>query len=143
MKQIFMNRTPLKSGKTFDRLRSERIDFLGSRRTKDSALSFKEIFGDLSDCRIMDYIDEQAIFNISQLNLSSLEGCPSVVDIAIYIDMNPNLINLSFFPRKIIGLISVQDCKNLESLKGVENLDPANVCSFYLNNNRYQKPIQT
>jgi len=65
------------------------------RRNKNKApATFKEVFGDLSNCVFY------GGFNLHDLNLSSLKGCPAKIHSGDFLLLkNPNLKNLDHFPQ--------------------------------------------
>jgi len=132
MKSIIIDKTVLKNGKTLDQIASDRVAAVVNLA---EPASFEEVFGNLSTCRIINPEGGQTVLNLSQLNLNSLKGCPSVVETDFHLDSNPNLINLEFFPREVFGYTSIQKCESLKSLKGVENLSAGIINAFYFVNN--------
>jgi len=90
-------------------------DTLNDRyRNSKKPLSFKEVFGDLSDYIFEGYLD------LGSLNLTSLEGCPSVIKGEYFaIDRNPNLATLNFFPSKLEIDMLYLDHHSVEDLKTV------------------------
>jgi len=70
---------------------------LSRRKSEDKKTpkTFKEIFGDLSDSVFNGDLD------LSELNLSSLEGCPKKISTGNFsIEVNPNLESLRYFPTE-------------------------------------------
>ena len=85
--------------------------------------SFKSLFGDLSSHRFTDPL------NAVGLNLNSLDGLPATISTTLNVSQNPfktlegitNKLTSKPEAKKIIELYA-EDCENLESLKGLENL---------------------
>jgi len=108
--------TILESGRTFEDIRRLRVES-NNKSLKADAKSFKELFGDLSSYTFTGEL------LLGVLNLNSLEGMPREVIGEVYIDSNPWLKNLKHLSQKIVNMLSVACCENLESLKGIGNLN--------------------
>jgi len=107
MSRQISNNTIVKGIKTFEDIVKERE----AEEAGSSPISFKELFGDLSDCTFSGHLD------LSYLNLNSLEGCP----------------------RKVInGNFSIENNPNLKSLKSLPT-EFKNVSQFYLNYSLFKK----
>ena len=84
--------TIIKNDKTFDTIKWARSD----SENKIGAVSFEELFGDLSNCIFQGNLD------LTELNLSSLKGCPQEVEHGYFsISSNSNFKNLDHFPKKL------------------------------------------
>jgi len=110
----------LKNGKSLNDIIVERHNKILAATTGVSAedsLSFKEVFGDLSDCEIQGSLD------LSLLNLNSLEGCPKVVLGHFNCDNNRYLKNLKGCPVSVMNYFSCEFNSELISLEGLEDLE--------------------
>jgi len=89
VKEIIFNKK-LGNGKSFGKLKGNRMNEASEGA---APCSFKDIFGDLTE-----YIYKGDL-DLSQLNLSSLEGCPQKLKEGYFaIDNNPNLKSLENLP---------------------------------------------
>ena len=88
------------------------IDYLIPISQSKDPMSFKEIYGDKSDCRF------EGFLCLSGCNLNSLEGCPAEV-IGSFSCSENLLENLIGGPKKVSGVYYCNNNKLLKSLEGV------------------------
>jgi len=101
--------TILDNGETFESARQHRLF-----NSNHKPASFKEVFGDLSDCILTEDL------TLTDLNLDSLEGCPAEVRGYINLDGSPALKNLKGISKSTTMFLSCENLKSLESLEGLE-----------------------
>jgi len=108
--------TTTESIKSFKQVEETRRSLFKAQESDLSPISFKEVFGDFSDCVFYGELD------LSGLNLNSLEGCPCEVRHGdFHIDSNPSLESLEFFPKKLpSGEALIIDLKHLALLATID-----------------------
>jgi len=96
MNRVVNHETVVKDDLTFGSILDARGELFQKYKQQIAPASFKDIFGDLSDCVF------ESDLPLSGLNLSSLEGCPTEIKYGSFdISNNQKLRNLNYFPKKL------------------------------------------
>jgi len=108
MKKINKN-TILDCGESIDTIVNDRWN------SQEPAISFKDLFGDLSD-----FIYEGCL-ELGNLNLNSLEGYPKVSGGYFSIENNPELKELNFMPGFLANVVTLYiDYSQVDIIKNID-----------------------